>query len=45
MDNQKINKKKRNNKNINWKDNISIEHVYSSNTIISHLNQSRISQI
>ena len=45
LDIQKSNKKKKNNKNINWKDSISVEHVYSSNTIISQLNQSRVHQV
>ena len=38
-------KKKKTMKTLNWKENLSVEHVYSSSTIISQLNQSRPSII
>jgi hypothetical protein len=40
-----VKRKKKTQKALNWKENISVEHVYSSNTVISQLNQSRPSMI
>lgn len=40
-----VKRRKKAMKTLNWKENLSVEHVYSSNTIICQLNQARPSMI
>lgn len=41
----KTGKRRKKLKTLNWKENLSVEHVYSSSTVISQLNQPRPSPV